>query len=101
LKSLKISDREIRMAERLIGEMTDHWKPEQYHDEYRDELLAFIKKRGREGKLASAPETETEMPARSKGGEVIDLAELLQKSLGKAGPSKREERRSPRSKKTA
>ena len=89
------------MAERLIGEMTDHWKPEQYHDEYREELLAFIKKRGREGKLASAPETEEEKPARAKRGEVIDLAELLQKSLAKSGTGKREERRRPRSKKTA
>jgi DNA end-binding protein Ku len=101
LKPLKISDREIRMAERLIEEMTDHWKPEQYHDEYREELLAFIKKRGREGKLASAPETEEAKPARTKRGEVIDLAELLQKSLAKAGTGKREERRRPRSKKTA
>ena len=101
LKSLKISDREIRMAERLIGEMTDHWKPEQYHDEYREELLAFIKKRGREGKLASAPEAEEEKPTRPKRGEVIDLAELLQKSLAKSGTGKREERRRPRSKKTA
>jgi DNA end-binding protein Ku len=101
LKSLKISDREIRMAERLIGEMTDHWKPDRYHDEYRDELLAFIKKRGREGKLASAPETEEEKPARPKRGEVIDLAELLRKSLAKAGPGSREERRKPRRKKTA
>jgi DNA end-binding protein Ku len=81
--------------------MTDHWKPEQYHDEYREELLAFIKKRGREGKLASAPETEEAKPARTKRGEVIDLAELLQKSLAKAGTGKREERRRPRSKKTA
>src|SRR5262249_53804759 len=101
LKSLKISDREIRMAERLIGEMADEWKPEQYHDEYREELLAFIKKRGREGKLESAPEPEEEKPARPKRGEVVDLAELLKKSLGKAGTGRREERRRPRSKKTA
>jgi DNA end-binding protein Ku len=101
LKSLKISDREIRMAERLIGEMADEWKPEQYHDEYREELLAFIKKRGREGKLESAPEPEEEKPARPKRGEVVDLAELLKKSLGKAGTGRREERRRPRNKKTA
>ena len=100
LKSLKISDREIQMAERLIGEMTDDWKPERYHDEYRDELLAFIKKRGRAGKLAAAPETE-EVPARPKRGEIIDIAELLRKSLAKAGPRKREERHRPRGKKTA
>ena len=43
------------MAERLVAEMTEDWKPEQYHDEYRDELLAFIKKRGRAGKVTGCP----------------------------------------------
>ena len=52
-----VSEREVKMAERLIDEMTEAWKPERYRDEYRDELLAFIKKRGRAGKLASAPES--------------------------------------------
>lgn len=85
LKALRISDRELKMAERLITEMTEHWKPEQYRDEYRDELLAFIEKRGRAGKLAAAPETEEE-PTRTKRAEVIDIAELLQKSLAKAAP---------------
>ena len=88
LKTLKITDREVQMAERLIGEMTEPWKPAQYHDEYRDELLAFIKKRGRAGKLKAAPETEEE-PSRPRRAEVIDIAELLQKSLAKAGPRRR------------
>jgi DNA end-binding protein Ku len=85
-----ISEREIKMAERLIDEMTEPWKPERYRDEYRDELMAFIKKRGRAGKLAAAPETEEE-PARRPRADVIDIADLLRKSLagkGARGPSK-------------
>ena len=101
LKSLKISEREVSMAERLIAEMTEAWKPERYHDEYRDELLAFIKKRGRAGQLASSPEPEEE-PARPKRAEVVDIADLLQKSLARGGPRrKREEHHRPRRKKTA
>ena len=101
LKSLKISEREISMAERLIAEMTESWKPERYHDEYRDELLAFIKKRGRAGQLAASPESEEE-PARPKRAEVIDIADLLQKSLAKPAPRrKREEHHRSRRKKTA
>ncbi|HEX7784860.1 MAG TPA: Ku protein [Methylomirabilota bacterium] len=101
LKSLKISEREVSMAERLIAEMTEPWKPERYHDEYRDELLAFIKKRGRAGQLASSPEPEEEA-ARPKRAEVIDIADLLQKSLAKATPRrKREEHHRSRRKKTA
>jgi DNA end-binding protein Ku len=85
-----ISEREIKMAERLIDEMTEPWKPERYRDEYRDELMAFIKKRSRAGKLAAAPETEEE-PARRPRADVIDIADLLRKSLagkGARGPSK-------------
>jgi DNA end-binding protein Ku len=99
-----ISEREIKMAERLIDEMTEPWKPERYHDEYRDELMAFIKKRGRAGKLAAAPETE-EAPTRRPRADVIDIADLLQKSLagkGARGRSKpAEASRRPRRRKTA
>ena len=96
LKALRISDRELKMAERLVDEMTEDWEPEKYHDEYRDELLAFIKKRGRAGQLTSAPETE-EKPAKRKRAEVIDIAELLERSLTRSG----EERRRPRRRKSA
>lgn len=100
LKALRISEREIEMAERLIAEMSGPWKPERYRDEYKDELLAFIKKRGRAGKLATAPEEEEE-PVKPARGQVIDIAELLQKSLAKAGPRRRDERRRPRRKQSA
>jgi DNA end-binding protein Ku len=100
-----ISEREIKMAERLIADMTEPWKPERYRDEYRDDLLAFIKKRGRAGKLASAPEAEAEEePARRPRADVIDIADLLRKSLAKGsrGRSKPAEmRRRSRRRKTA
>jgi DNA end-binding protein Ku len=100
LKALRITEGEIRMAERLIAEMTEPWRPERYHDDYRDELVAFIKKRAKAGKLAAAPEME-EKPTRPRRGEVIDIADLLRKSLARAGPRKGEERRRARRKKTA
>ncbi|MGH7396271.1 MAG: Ku protein, partial [Candidatus Rokuibacteriota bacterium] len=65
---------------------------EKYHDEYRDELLAFIKKRGRAGKLAAAPEPE-ERPAKPGRAEVIDIAELLKRSLARTGADRRRPRR--------
>jgi DNA end-binding protein Ku len=104
LKALRVSDRELRMAERLIAEMTGPWEPERYRDEYRDELMAFIKKRGRAGRLASAAEPEEE-PARRPRADVIDIADLLRKSLAGKGSRVRgkpvEERRRPRRRKTA
>jgi DNA end-binding protein Ku len=96
LKALRIPDRELKMAERLVAEMTEDWDPQKYHDEYRDELLAFIKKRGRAGQLTSAPETEEKLATR-KRADVIDIAELLKRSLAKTG----EDRRRPRRRKSA
>jgi DNA end-binding protein Ku len=96
LKALRISDRELKMAERLVAEMTEDWDPRQYHDEYRDELLAFIKKRSRAGKVTGAPETEEE-PATPKRADIIDIAELLKRSLARTG----EDRRRPRRRKSA
>ncbi|HEY7435515.1 MAG TPA: Ku protein [Methylomirabilota bacterium] len=96
LKALRISERELKMAERLVAEMTEDWAPEKYHDEYREELLAFIRKRGRAGRLAAAAETPEE-PAPRKRADVIDIAELLKRSLAKSG----EERRRPRRRKSA
>lgn len=96
LKALRISDRELKMAERLVDEMTGDWDPAQYHDEYRDELLAFVKKRARAGRLAAAPESREE-PALPKRADVIDIAELLKRSLAKTG----EDRRRPRRRKSA
>ncbi len=96
LKALRISDRELKMAERLVAEMTEDWDPKRYHDEYRDELLAFIKRRGRAGKVTSAPEGEEE-PAAPKRADIIDIAELLKRSLARSG----EDRRRPRRRKSA
>ena len=96
LKALRIPDRELKMAERLVAEMTEDWDPSKYHDEYRDELLAFIKKGGRAGHLAAAPETREE-PATPKRADIIDIAELLKRSLAKTG----EDRRRPRRRKSA
>jgi DNA end-binding protein Ku len=73
-----VPDRDVKMAERLIEEMAAPWKPERYRDDYRNELMAFIKKRATRGALESAP---AEAPPPSRRGEVVDIATLLRKSL--------------------
>ena len=91
-KAARISPRELQMAERLIDEMTQRWDPARYRDEYQQELLAFVKKRGRTGRVAAAPEDTEKAPA-PRRADIIDIADLLKKSL--AGD--REHRRRSRS----
>jgi DNA end-binding protein Ku len=81
-KTASISDKELKMAMALVEGMSEEWKPEQYHDTYREDVLALVEKK------VKAKETKTiTMPGKEKApassGNVIDLVALLQQSLGK------------------
>jgi DNA end-binding protein Ku len=82
LKSAGISDKELQMALSLVEGMSEDWDPKQYHDTYRDDVMALVHKKVKAGqtKTITAPEAE-ERPATS--GNVVDLVALLQNSLGK------------------
>ena len=81
LKAAGISDKELQMALSLVEGMSEPWRPEQYHDSYRDDVLALVEKKVKAGqtKTITAAEPERKAPA---GGNVVDLVALLQKSLG-------------------
>lgn len=80
-RTSKVSAEEMRMADRLIEEMTRAWKPSQYKDEYRDDLLALIRKKAR-SKGARHIEEEAPVRRETKRADVVDLMPLLRKSLG-------------------
>ena len=73
-KSLKSTTRELEMAKQLVASMVDEWNPEQYHDEYRDDLLARIKRKAEEGEIEDVPTSET---AAKTGTNVVELFDLL------------------------
>jgi DNA end-binding protein Ku len=77
-----ISDKELKMAMALVEGMSEDWEPEQYHDTYREDVLALIEKKvkAKQTKTITMPDPD-EKPA--KASNVIDLVSLLQASLGK------------------
>lgn len=79
LKAADVSPREIKMAEQLVAEMSSKWDPKKYRDEYREDLLALIRNRVKEGRAHEIDETEPEAPARE--AEAVDMLTLLKKSL--------------------
>jgi DNA end-binding protein Ku len=81
-KAAQVSDKELQMARALVEGMSEKWKPQQYHDTYREDVLALIKKKvaANQTKTLTEPEPEEEKPAKTN---VIDLVSLLQASLGK------------------
>ena len=76
---------ELQMARQLIDEMSHDWHPEDYHDEFTAAIRALIARKVDKG------ETETVTPLEAapgeggdggEGGNVVDLTELLRRSLG-------------------
>lgn len=82
LKAAGISDKELKMALSLVEGMSEAWEPEQYHDSYREDVLALVKKKikAKQTKTITPPAPE---PEEEHGSNVIDLVALLQQSLGK------------------
>ncbi len=81
-KTAAISDKELKMAMALVEGMSEKWKPAQYHDTYREDVLALVEKKikARQTKTITMPGKE-KTPARSSN--VVDLVALLQQSIGK------------------
>jgi DNA end-binding protein Ku len=77
-----ISDKELKMAMALVEGMSEEWEPEQFHDTYREDVMALIEKKvkAKQTKTITMPDPD-EKPA--KATNVIDLVSLLQASLGK------------------
>jgi DNA end-binding protein Ku len=81
-KNAAISDKELKMAMALVEGMSEEWKPEEFHDTYREDVLALVEKKvkAKETKTITMPGPEKQRAASSN---VIDLVALLQQSIGK------------------
>ncbi|HKR42736.1 MAG TPA: hypothetical protein VJU59_24180 [Paraburkholderia sp.] len=72
------------MARKLIDEMSADWDPETYRDTYLDAILELAGRKVRAGKAHELTQVEAPAPER-RGAEIVDLAELLKRSLGERG----------------
>jgi DNA end-binding protein Ku len=86
LAALNVSAREIEMAERLVDDMSEAWRPDHYHDTYREDLLALIHRKVESGETHVLTEpAEGKAGAETGGAEVVDLMALLKRSLEARG----------------
>jgi DNA end-binding protein Ku len=74
---------EMEMAGELINRMTTQWDASRYTDEYRLALMKLVETKAEEGE-AKLPKAKKQRPPTN----VIDLAEVLRKSLGEASSRK-------------
>lgn len=62
--------------------MSEDWEPTRYTDSFQARIMALVERKAHEGKLETVGPAEE--PAAEGGAEVIDLAELLKRSLGRS-----------------
>jgi DNA end-binding protein Ku len=77
LDDYKVSEKELQIAGMLVESMTAEWEPEKYRDEYRDSLMSWIEEKAKAGgAMPVSPGKEVEGT-----GKVVDMMELLKKSV--------------------
>jgi len=76
-----LAKRELDMATRLIEEMSEDWQPEQYKDTFQEQIMALVEQKAKEGKVEAVSEPDDDGGER-RSADVIDLTELLKRSLG-------------------
>jgi DNA end-binding protein Ku len=78
VKAKQLNSHALMLAEKLIANMSAHWHPEKYHDESRERMLAFIRKKAKKEKIIEFPVDKTKA---QKGRQ--NVIYLLEKSLSK------------------
>jgi len=65
--------------------MSAEFKPEEFADRFSEQVMDLVERRARAGKTHEVSKPEEELPA-SGGADIIDLTELLKRSLKDGGP---------------
>lgn len=76
---------ELKMASQLIADMTLPWKPEDYADHFTDAIHALVQRKVAAGDTQQVSALE-DAPQSTQGSNVVDLTELLAKSLAGRRP---------------
>jgi DNA end-binding protein Ku len=77
---IKVRKGEMDMARELISKMTTKWEPSRYQDEYKSALMKVIETKVENGDAGPAKPKK-----QRRATNVIDLTEILRKSLSEAG----------------
>jgi len=85
-KKAGVTPKELEMAQRLIDDMSDSWNPHDYHDTFREDIMALVEKKVKEGHTEEVSEVDEGKPSKSSA-EILDLSELLKRSLKKGKPA--------------
>ena len=79
-----VSSKEMSLALRLIEDMSEEWRPEQFRDTYREDILKRVEEKVESGQTHEL--TASERPRKAVATtDLADLSALLQRSLEGSG----------------
>jgi DNA end-binding protein Ku len=84
-----VSDRELAMAEQLIDGMMSEWDPAKYKDRYYRDVMKIIQEKAKTGETK---EHHTRTTGTVAHDDVVDLLDLLKKSVAKSGKAANDSR---------
>jgi DNA end-binding protein Ku len=76
------TDKEVKLAGQIVDSLSAEWKPERYHDTYREQVLELIERKAKGEEIV----VEEEAPEKPK---ITDLMAALEASLESARKGKR------------
>ena len=84
-----LTDRELKMASELVKDMSSDWDPDEFKDSFKDEIMKLVDRKVEAGQTEAVTRPEAqEESGQGSGAKIIDLTELLQRSLRKGGGGK-------------
>ena len=97
IKAAGLTDKEIKMGELLVADMSADWNPEAYHDSFKERILDLVEQKVKAGETASVTPLEPQDNV-GTSATIYDLTELLQRSLNKGGADKKPAAKTPAAK---
>ena len=86
-KEAGIKPGELSMAQALVDDMSKDFNPDDYHDEFRDAVMALVDRKREAGEVHAVTPLES-AEGSAPPSNVIDLTELLKRSLAGGGKRK-------------
>lgn len=84
VKAAGLTDKEMKMGEQLVMDMSSKWNPADFTDSFKEQILKLVEEKIKAGQTESIAPIE-EVEAAESGARIYDLSEMLQRSLNNLG----------------
>jgi len=79
-KAAGLKESELKMAKQLIADMAADWSADQFRDSFHEQIMKLVETKAKAGETETVTPVE-EAPGPQRGADVVDLTELLKRSL--------------------